>query len=282
MSLFKYYHPDSFDFIFVEGGVSARFSQPDLLNDTYEFNGSINEQVFINRTRNILEDSGIPTGSIENEKIKNLSEKLKEYFIRDYDELMSKNIKNKMGVFSLSIKKHSRAMWSYYANNHSGFMISFSTNEEYQPPFIQGDDNFGSGHVKYTDIRPEGIATLIKKSEKMDKEDSNKLLLDFVLTKDDHWKHEEEFRIIASVSDLPSAKIDKHGFRIHTFTIQAHQVESITLGVRASDDLERKARIWIENNKNKVKLYRATPCNLRYEFDDIELKIWHTSDTPNT
>jgi hypothetical protein len=186
---------------------------------------------------------------------------------------MSKNIKNRIGIFSLSIKKHSRAMWSYYANNHSGFMISFSTNEEYQPPFIQGDDSFGSGRVTYTDIRPEGIITLLKKTEKMNDEDRNKLLLDFVLTKDDHWKHEEEFRIIASVSDLPSTKVDQHGFRIHTCTIPAHQVESITLGVRASDDLERKARIWIENNKNKVKLYRATPCNLRYDFDDIELKI---------
>jgi|TARA_R110001583_G_scaffold104208_1_gene251585 hypothetical protein len=273
MSLYKYYHPDSFDFICVEGGVSARFSQPDLLNDTYEFNGSIDEQLFLDRTRNILEESGIPTNSIENEKIKTLSERLKKYFIRDYDNVMSTHIKNKMGIFSLSVKKHSRAMWSYYSHNHSGFMISFSTNEEFHPPFIQGDDNFGKGHVKYTDIRPESILALMKKSDAMKKNDSEKMLLDFFLTKDDHWKHEEEFRIIASVNDLPSTKIDHHGFRIHSFTVPAHQIESITLGVRASDDLERKARIWIEDNQKKIKLYRATPCNLRYDFEDIKLTI---------
>ncbi len=272
MSLYKYYHPDSFDFICINGGVSARFTQPEILNDIYEINGRIDDEMLKGRTTKILKEAGL--SSIKDEEIVKLKNIMQDTLINDLGDLIKKTMVNKFGIFSLSKKKHSRAMWSYYSNDHSGFMITFKTNDEFVPPFIQGDDNYGSGEIIYSNSRPENLASLIKKTEKItSKDEKEKILIKYFLTKDDHWQHEDEYRVIASLNDIASSSLDNRGFQIHKCLIPTHHIESITLGVRADDILKRKALSWISNHKHKVKLYRAKPCNLTYDFIDEEILL---------
>ncbi|MBJ7556541.1 DUF2971 domain-containing protein [Marinomonas spartinae] len=274
MSLYKYYAPDSFDFICVEGGVSARFSQANVLNDVFELNGSIDSEISLSKTKELLEKSGVSSSLLDENSLLNLSKNLNNVFTTQFEKALQENLENTIGVFSLSCVKHSRSMWSYYAKDHSGYMITFLTNDEGEPPFIQGDDNFGSGHVNYSKNRPVNLFKTVHNIKKKEsKEEKEKEMLNFFLAKDDDWKHEKEYRILSAFSDLYSNKLDSNGFKICTFKIPAHQIESITLGVRASEALERKAKFWIQSHSNKTKLFRAKPCATEYKFLDEEIKV---------
>ncbi|EAQ65616.1 hypothetical protein MED121_08628 [Marinomonas sp. MED121] len=84
---YRYYPPNSFDFIFTKEGVSLRFSQPSLLNDPFELNPCL------------------PTWS--------------EKFHKGTYEIINDNI----GILSCSKNECSRTMWSHYAQDHTGFVI---------------------------------------------------------------------------------------------------------------------------------------------------------------
>ena len=264
MSLFKYYAPDSFDFIFVEGGVSARFSQPSVLNDIFELNGSIDEE---NSQRSIYktilkENSCLQDLSFE--ELQPLIDRFKfDYFnsISDYSNSFSNT---QFGVLSLSRRKDSRSMWSYYANDHKGFMIEFNEKSETSEYF-----DFYHEHkdVNYEIKRPKNIVSI-----NYNDAEKNKLINELFFTKDKDWEHEEEYRVLASIPDIKTNKLDNDGFPIHSVTVPAAEIDAIYLGVRSSEALARKAKFWIKQNSPAVKLYKAEPCRTEYKLNYIEVK----------
>jgi mRNA-degrading endonuclease RelE of RelBE toxin-antitoxin system len=271
MSLFKYYAPDSFDFICVEGGVSARFSQPSVLNDVFEFNGGVPESKLLTRTKSLLESCDIDIKETSEKSIEKLSKSLEDYF-RDELKYLSETLANTfIGIFSLSKIKHSRSMWSYYGKDHAGFMIEFQTDKNYQPIFTIEDERYTCDFVTYTKERPINMFFSIKALKNMSEEDRNSIGDKAVLSKDYQWSHEEEYRAVRSVRYIPSIGLDSNGYKIHALTIPNSQIKSITLGVRANDTLERKAKYWIENQSPTTKLYRAKPCATEYKFNSIEI-----------
>ncbi|MGO2512606.1 DUF2971 domain-containing protein [Marinomonas polaris] len=273
MSLFKYYAPDSFDFICVEGGVSARFSQPSVLNDVFEFNGALPQNGLLNRTKNLLKFCEIDLNDISDRSLTIISKSLEAHHIEELQRQFKKFGDIFIGVFSLSKIKHSRSMWSYYGKDHSGFMIEFQTNEDYQPIFTLKDDRYSCGFVEYTKERHLNMLFFFRELNDMEEKEADRLSDIVAFSKDYQWSHEEEYRVVRSVSNIPPSGLDSDGHKIHALTIPNIQIKSITLGVRANDILERKARFWIETQSQSTKLYRAEPCAMEYKFNSIEIPI---------
>jgi hypothetical protein len=265
MSFFKYYAPDSFDFICVEGGVSVRFSQPSVLNDIFELNGSINEessQRSIYKT--ILKENPL-LNDISFENLQPLIDRFKPDFF-NYMSVFSNTINDtQFGVLSLSRRKDSRSMWSYYANEHQGFMVEFNEKSE-TSEYLNFDHEHGD--VNYEIIRPKNIISINNKSE-----ERNKLINELFFTKDKDWEHEEEYRVLASIPKIQAKKLDNNGFPIHSVTIPVAEIDAIYLGVRSSETLARKAKFWIKQNSPAVKLYKAEPCRTEYKLNYNEVKI---------
>lgn len=104
----------------------------------------------------------------------------------------------------------------------------------------------------------------------MSDEDMNFIGNKAVLSKDYQWSHEKEYR---AVKYIPPIGLDSNGYKMHALSIPNSQIKSITLGVRADNILERKAKYWIENQSPDTKLYRAKPCTTEYKFNSVEIPI---------
>ena len=257
MSLFKYYHPDSVDFILVEGGISIRFSQPELLNDPFETNIALNH---------FFLDSGDQPLPIfpplkTNNDLFNF-----DISFDDSKKNFEKSINNSIGIFSMSKDGDSRPLWSYYSKDHSGFIIEF---EDYETVM---KESFGF-HTTGNDVIYE---------EERPKSKNNFTLLDLhnsALYKDRQWKHENEFRVIAELSHLPPYKTDPNGYSIHIKTLNSSSVKRIILGVRANQTLKRKVLFWAKNFAQHVTVETLALNSIFYSFDHKSLLEGHTTDT---
>ncbi len=265
MSLYKYYAPDSFDFICVEGGVSVRFSQPSVLNDIFELNGSINEEGS-NRSiyKTILKENPSLT-DISFENIQPLIDRLKPDYFNSMSLFSNRINDTQFGILSLSRRKDSRSMWSYYANDHKGFMIEFNEKSE-TSDYLDFDHEHAD--VNYKLKRPQNIITINNDNDKR-----HKLINELFFTKDKDWQHEREYRVLASIPKIQANKLDNDGFPIHSVTIPAAEIDAIYLGVRSSENLARKAKFWIKQNSPAIKLYKAEPCRTEYKLNYIEVEI---------
>ena len=261
--LFKYYSPESFDFIFNDNGLSIRASQSTILNDPFELKSSP-----IEKARNTVQF--FREMKIENYKIVSdtalllLEQNLKgmeDDFIKSWGDNHNKSIDRSFGVVSLSDNKCSRPMWSYYAKDNTGFMVCFDTLEQSENVRILNGIEYSK--VKYSNKRP---------SLPIDEPDNiyHQVIDDYYM-KDDSWEHEKEFRAIVKLSDFPAKMTDAKGFPIHCLNAPPEAICYIVLGCRASDALERRILFWIEQNAPNVSLYKAQPYPDIYDFEYVKL-----------
>lgn len=239
MRLYKYYSPESSDFILTENGISLRYSQPIILNDPYELLPTF-QSLIINRRLDLYST--------------NLTEIEKKLSLDNYtNELKSSYSKKNEnhGFISLSKKQNSNPMWAYYSKDHTGYAVEFKCKK----------------HAK--EIKTYIIGELIFKDVNYDHKrlDSHYINPEkYYLHKDEAWKHEEEVRTI-SILDLDrSIKLDINGFPIHTTIIEPINIESIILGVRSDLTLERKVRFWIEKYAKNITLKKARLCESTFEL----------------
>ena len=242
MSFYKYYHPDSFDFICVDGGVSIRFSQPELLNDPFDSNltnSGLNEKE-VKKFKDSLIKMGMKPNEESFEKLKYEDPKITQEKVNNY-------IKSTYGILSLSKNGKSRTMWAYYSKDHAGFMINFKS--------IQNDElNIKFEEVKYSCERPD-----YKNIESENIEQS-------LFIKDKEWIHEDECRAIAELQHISSIKTDAKGYPIHSIILPSINIDSIVLGVRSDDILARKVKFWVKTHAPHVMIEKAVPCENDYKL----------------
>lgn len=288
MSLYKYYHPDSFDFICTEDGISVRFSQPAVLNDIFEMNGA--------QSLDSMEDILKILKTLKIDLFDEIFENYKVYhpymlglFANELDKSINSALfeKELVGILSLSLNGNSRTMWSYYSDSHRGFMIDLNIEGKENTEFdFFNFPNLGSP-IKYSNKRP--INSYFEHLKGTSNNFKNfHLFTELVLTKDEDWKNEEEYRVIANIDSIPDTdnmaldkkqyvvsadSLDQNGFPIHCATIPKDKIRGIYLGARASDALERKARFWIQKHSIHTKLYKSSPCKHNYEMIYKELAV---------
>ncbi|WP_133013405.1 DUF2971 domain-containing protein [Marinomonas flavescens] len=258
-TLFKYYPPDSFDFIVTSKGISIRFSQPESLNDPFESFPVLKHRFYGDKHRGFSSFSPIDEYKPINQP------EIDTDYISDFYSA----INNSIGILSLSKKGDSRPMWSYYSKDHTGFVIEFSYIEaglkEIKTP------SGSSGSVVYKKDRPES-----------QEEYTSTSIFSSALYKDDQWEHEEEYRILAELNCFLPFNTDKNGFPLFTLTLPYKYIKKITLGVRATKELERKALFYIKNYAPNASLDRNTLCPKSYNLKPMTIWKGRTTDTPST
>ncbi|WP_339718551.1 DUF2971 domain-containing protein [Marinomonas primoryensis] len=275
MLLYKYYSPESYSYIFTPKGISVRFSQPSVLNDIFEANGTLDlesDETLLGFMKAQINDDErfnnfkTPYLSFEAAFRKIIREDIK----KDYLKEAQKENDSSVGILSLSENKNSRTMWSYYANSHKGFMVEFDFNldESYF------DFRYFSEKVTYTEERPLSIREHLTRYGKLPKDhEAFKFMSSLWSTKDKDWEKEQEFRVMANISDIKTTKVDEDGHPIHSTLAPSEIVKAIYLGARSSEALERKVTSWIKTTAPNVELYKAKACQTTYKMLYDKVKI---------
>ena len=274
MGLYKYYSPESFDFIFIENGISIRFSQPSVLNDIFELNGKVKSSF------DYEFDLIIDQAKVDYPETKDLKKEEILPFIKKIQQLqfskVQKNIKSYIdeyyGILSLTENPSSLLMWAHYSKNHTGYMIEFDEDNDLDK--IMGT-MYATDSVEYKNERPTSFYDIAKNGLS---EENKAALKELIYTKSSEWHQEEEFRIVVNLDDLVATNVDDQGFPIHTIKFPSNSIKAIYLGVRSSEALERKAKFWIDNNSQKTKLFKAETCSEKFELIYSEIETRHTSD----
>jgi hypothetical protein len=273
MNVYKYYPPESYDFIMKKEGVSVRFSQPSILNDIFEASGSIdikNQESLLNYSESILDRSDYDGLKKSFPLLPNMFQAI----IKD-DLFKKHNAADKLlhdtavGILSLTKNQNSRSMWSYYADSHRGYMLEFEIDlENSYFPFT-----YSSQSVDYCIERPPSLQEyILKNGRKKNTEEEFNIIFRLWITKDIDWEKEEEYRVIADLTDPyfidnNEAKIDAYGFPIFTTNVPKKLVKGIYLGANSSEALKRKMAFWITKYSPNTKLYKAKPCETTYKME---------------
>jgi hypothetical protein len=154
-------------------------------------------------------------------------------FAPELRTLMYKSFDQMIGVLSLSETWDNAPMWAHYADQHKGFVIGFDDSHEYFHRMRSDKDEFYHlRQVVYTDasIEIRSFSDLSSGTR-------------IFLTKDKSWANEREWRMLVPLSDADEVKSQSND-PVHLFHLPGSTVESVIIGVRASDDLTSKlARI---------------------------------------
>lgn len=145
-------------------------------------------------------------------------------------------------------------MWSHYANAYSGICVEYD--------FGRMDKFIGfMGRVDYSNIRPTvllkdlGITTL-KRSENgnlMTEEVNTSALIDYLLTKNQCWSYEEEWRII-NIGEEPYTPA----------FIEVPFIKSITLGLDLDDVC--KQLLWDVCQERNIECYQLVISSSDYSL----------------
>ena len=148
------------------------------------------------------------------------------------DQEMSKMIDGLFYVVSLCNDFKNRLMWSHYADNHSGFCIEYDFSKE------KGiNQNLLTLPVIYSKVRPKFPWKAFMDAKNLNTEEASAEIMLSVLTKDDVWSYENEWRILVPV-------------KLGEENIQAPPISCIYLGALCNE--QNKATIISIANKLKV------------------------------
>lgn len=174
---------------------------------------------------------GVPIASLANNQIQNFRERINQdaRLIQTERDIQSatEELRNQLGILSLSARNDSILMWSHYADMHRGFCIGYSVNNFGLPPN-------GIRDVIYTRDRNLGFAFALianpNVTEDMFEEEFWRV---HVLTKWIDWQYEEEWRIIGharSASPYPDSALDRIIFGMRMSTEDRDRVRNVLAG----------------------------------------------------
>ena len=162
-----------------------------------------------------------------------------EGYYEMYDQLVTSSI----GVLCLSACSNDILMWSHYANSHRGICLQF---------FAQHNPLESSQPVRYKEMRPAVNPVIQSRDEMLDHA---------MFTKADHWKYEQEWRLVQY----------KHGAGIYQIPPEA--LVGVILGAQISDENRRDVLHWIGARSQTTKVYRATASRTRFALEINEIRV---------
>ena len=126
-----------------------------------------------------------------------------------------KIINSKWGIYSLSSDPLSALMWAHYANNHRGFCIEFSTDNDY---FGRAWEVDYVRKIKFLDILD-------------DMNESS--AFNALLTKTVEWSYEREYRLLSNAMDEVAGLPTQSRPKVSNFPVKA--MKSVIFGARMSE-----------------------------------------------
>ena len=143
-------------------------------------------------------------------------------------------ISSKVGLLCLSATRESILMWSHYCDSHKGFVLGFDACLE---PFLQGK---GLRPVKYVKQRVIFDALWRRGSTAFEMYDD-----ELILSKNEDWKYEQEWRQIFKLSSL--CRIQRDGLDEFFVSLPPKAIVSVTIGLRCAVETELKVRAALQD-----------------------------------
>jgi hypothetical protein len=150
------------------------------------------------------------------------------------------------GVLCMSKRRDSLLMWGHYCDKHQGIVIGF---DDAHPMFKQPP---GLNPVRYVRARVQ----IDESAQNMDAEWS-KRKDEFIFSKNDEWRYEEEFRQLFILSSLKKKtfKNEKVGY---FYSFPAAAIVSVTIGMRTQSERQKEIQSILKGNAfSHVKFDRA-------------------------
>lgn len=176
-------------------------------------------------------------------------------------ELIRKRRDQTYGILSLSELWNNSAMWTHYAERHTGVCIGFDSSASiFRTQLEHG-------------IKPVGKVRYLRERLPVDYATGDDIPPDLFFRKSLDWGYECEWRSVARLPNLKRFSFRKegvvNGFPIHLLYIDHECVREIYLGALASKEIEGLVLEFAA--KKPVRVFRATLASTSYEMDRIEL-----------
>lgn len=266
-AIFKYLPPN---LISVLQNLLIRFSQASSLNDTLELRPPVKgvaahatlTQIGIEKLAPTMWlDASVFNPEIQKQKemidkiCPGLSDLVAENLLQETshkfaDAVMVRHEKNpsavfdktdkNFGILSLTETPTDVRMWGYYGDGGRGFLIEFDPGHAWFHAKREDRDSFRSlRKVNYVSSRPAKYLLDVSECE-------------FLYTKWNAWRDEQEWRIIRCFSDAKKklGEVDFYGNEIFLFEIPPSAIKSVILGFSASHESEEKIQLALKENQN--------------------------------
>ncbi|WP_176058976.1 DUF2971 domain-containing protein [Paraburkholderia sp. BCC1876] len=156
-------------------------------------------------------------------------------------------LNRQVGILCLSRSPNSILMWSHYADQYQGAVISFDADHKF---FI------GQIPVEYVDGRPK---------KHIDSYKSEPVPLAELCAKSTEWKYEEEVRIIRALQDCKKAECtDTRGFPVLTVDVPQEAIVTVALGERTP--VAEQKEVYQLLRETKIGLTLSAVDNVGYGF----------------
>ncbi|MFM0142465.1 DUF2971 domain-containing protein [Paraburkholderia sp. RL18-085-BIA-A] len=156
-------------------------------------------------------------------------------------------LNQQIGILCLSRCPNSILMWSHYADQYQGAVISFDADHEFFA---------GQIPVDYIEERPK---------KHIDSYKSEPMPLAELCAKPIEWKYEQEVRIVRALRDCTrTEQLDVRGFPIFTTNVPEEAIVTVALGERTSIPEQRQIYELIRDTK--IGLTLSAVDNVGYKF----------------
>jgi len=256
-----------------------RITQASCFNDPFELLINIESLVsksFFEIFKNQIKENA---KDIDNEFVESSLDKLENLFTKpplnaniQISEMLRQQFDKNHGILSLTKNPKNLLMWSHYSKDHTGFLIGF--NEQLWKTDITKYSDFSYSQfykVNYSKTRPKYSALIDKNNFEIDDcfEDISfdKFYKTVLTTKSNHWKYEQEYRLILDLKKIESNKINENGVDLFFAKLPANFITSIILGVNIKPELKNEIQSILKEDKySHIKLFKT-------ELDLIDYKL---------
>lgn len=188
-------------------------------------------------------------------------------------EWMSKSSK----IFCVAEEYANLLMWAHYAKEHTGTVIKLKCLPELDTPLC------AARKVEYSD-KPPIIAEIdeyIKyiTGQTPAPENYNSIFYKMFLTKSDHWKYEQEWRVFIPPDQPPynmknpTTQTDEYGKEILSDFLPFHpqEIHSIYLGCKITTQNRHNILKCLRDDLGHVKKYKCSRNEKKYRIDFEEI-----------
>jgi hypothetical protein len=259
MILYKYLPPSRLDVL--ETG-RIRFTQPIALNDPFEcmpcftkFKRSLLARV----DRSVANKTGITPSRIMRSELQDVVEK----GLLTIPEVMSKYF----ALLCLSGVRNNLLMWSHYTVSHQGFVLGFDS----LSPFFQAASGSKLGGLRRVNYSNTRYKVRLAKFKSLDDPEFIRSRTAFFFTKSAAWKHEREFKLVASPQAANVTLTCPGGHDIHLYDFPSNSVREVILGHRMSPTLRSSICEIVKQKYHSAQLFRAVLDETRFQLRIVRI-----------
>lgn len=175
-------------------------------------------------------------------------------------------------VFCVAETHDNLLMWAHYSKDHTGAVIEFECLPDLDTPLC------AARKVNYVAKPPfiaENLVEYVRYITGQAILNHEISIYDLCLSKSDHWKYEQEWRVFIPPVDMdnPTIPIDANGEEILFELLQVlpQEIHSIYLGCRMSEDKRQKILSCLSGDLKHVKKYDSVKSDEEYKLNFEEI-----------